>query len=174
MTAGRSSLPSLLWKMKTILKPTLIFAIALMFWTNGSFAQSNGTEFSENGTTFPYLTLNQLASYYEMDSAAFDMIMKEKGFAPTENIYSKGDLKTSKMVFGKTKQFGVSVAWISKNNTNSLIAKLLEKTPGAEKVSAEDGFYFIYKKYIITVKSTKASYHIEEINIIERNKNPQN
>ena len=105
-----------------------------------------------------------------MDSLAFDKAMKDFDFLPTENIYSKGDLKTSKMVFGKTKDFGVTMIWISKNTTNSMIAKLLEKTSKAKNISSEDGFYFIYKKYIISIKSTKSDTYFEEINITEKNK----
>lgn len=157
--------------MKSAVKYAAVFAMVLML---GKSVAAQDAGFSENGINFPLLTLDQLISYYEMDSVSFDMIMKDNGFLPTGDIYCKGDLKTSKMVFGKTRNFGVSVAWISKTESNSLIAKLLEKTAGTEKVSPEDGFYFLYKKYIITIKSTKSSHYIEEINITDKNGVKQN
>ena len=130
-----------------------------------------------HGYTFPYITMEQLIRYCDMDSAAFDSVMRGMDFALEENIYTKGSLDKSKMVFGKSKNFGTSIVWISNDNSVSITERLLEKFTHPSNVSLDDGFSFMYKKYVISVKSAQTTPKYEEINIIDKvnyNKNQDN
>jgi len=140
-------------------------------------AQKNNSSFQMHGYTFPYISMEQLMQYCDMDSTAFDSVMRSMDFALEENIYTKGSLDKSKMVFGKSKNFGTSIVWISNENSVSIIERLLDKFTHPSNVSFADGFSFMYKKYVISVKSTQTTPKYEEINIIDKvnyNKNQDN
>ena len=131
-------------------------------------AQKSNTTFQSNGYTFPTLTMDKLMRYCDMDSTAFDSVMHSFEFTIEENIYSKGSLNTSKMVFGKSAQFGTSIVWVSNDNNISIVEMLLEKFTHPSNVTLADGFSFMYKKYVISVKSTPGTPKYEEINIIDK------
>ncbi|MBR4199204.1 MAG: hypothetical protein IKQ94_10570 [Bacteroidales bacterium] len=140
-------------------------------------AQKDKSSFQMHGNTFPYITIEQLIRYCDMDSASFDSVMRSMDFVLEENIYTKGTLDESKMVFGKSTNFGTSIVWISNDSSVSIIERMLEKFTHPSNISLSDGFSFMYKKYVISVKSTQATPKYEEINIIDKinyNKNQDN
>ena len=154
--------------MTTIAKKALAALLLCLATTIAVVAQKNDATFQSNGYTFPILTMDKLMRYCDMDSLAFDSVMRSFDFAIEENIYTKGTLDKSKMVFGKSKQFGTSIVWVSNDNNISVVDKLLEKFTHPSNVSVADGFSFMYKKYVISVKSSKSGINYEEINIIDK------
>ena len=131
-------------------------------------AQNSNATFTSNGYTFPTITMNALMRYCDTDSITFDSIMHSFGFTHEENIYTKGSLDKSKMVFGKSQQFGTSLVWISNDKNVAITDRLLEKFAKPAEVNLSDGFSFMYKKYVISVKSTDAEIRYDEINIIDK------
>lgn len=144
---------------------TLLLCLAT---TIAVVAQKSDATFQSNGYTFPTITMDNLMRYCDMDSAAFDSVMQSFDFTTEENIYTKGSLDKSKMVFGKSRQFGTSIVWVSNDNNISIVEKLLKKFTHPSNVSIADGFGFMYKKYVISVKSSKNGINYEEINIIDK------
>ena len=153
----------------SIRKHVAAFALCLIA-TFAAMAQVKDATFLSNGYAFPSLSMDKLASYCETDSTTFDSIMRSLGFTIEENIYTKGDLDKSKMVFGKSHDFGTSIVWISNDTKISIIDMILVKTALPKYISVADGFSFMYRKFIITVKSTQNGVRYEEINIIEKTK----
>lgn len=166
-TAGSKNLP-LLFYFGMKLKPIILFFVLLPLFGNRMVAQNNNPTFQSGGITFPYVEMDQLIAYCEMDSSAFDSIMRGMDFVPEENIYSKGSLDHSKMVFGKSRQFGISIVWISTDSDISLLDRLLRKFARPAGISEEDGYSFMYRKYVITVKANDKGFKYEEINIIDK------
>lgn len=138
------------------------------------FGQSKSSTFESNGYTFPKITMERMLHLCDIDSVAFDSVMRSQGFASEENIYTKGAIDKSKMVFAKSEQFGTSLVWISNDTTASVVERMLEKFAHPDNVSLADGFSFMYKKYVITVKSTKGGLNYEEVNVIDKVKYKHN
>ena len=148
---------------KRLFATLLFLAIAAL-----AIGQKAPSSFQSGGYSFPYVSMEQLIRYCDMDSAAYDSLMRSMDFNLEENIYTKGNLDKSKMVFGKSRLFGTSIVWVSHDKGTSLIERLLEKFSQPAEISVSDGFSFMYKKYVITVKSSQSDLNYEEINIIDK------
>lgn len=159
--------------MTTIAKHLTTLVLTAIFVLHASAQKKDGS-FQMHGYTFPYTTMDQLMRYCDMDSTSFDSTLRSMDFTIEENIYTKGSLDKSKMVFGKSRDFGTSIVWISSDTTVSIVDKLLQKFAHPTNVSYSEGFSFMYKKYVITVKSSQTGLRYEEINIIDKANYNQN
>ena len=166
--------------MKLNVSKVAVAAMAFLLMSFAVVAQKKGSAksvFQSDGYTFPHITMDRLIAYCDMDSVAFDSVMRQMSFTVDENIYYIGILSTSKMVFGKSGAFGTSLVWISTNKDISLIDMVLEKILRPSDVIIAEGFSFIYKNHVITLKSSETKFKYEEINIIDKvnfNKNHNN
>lgn len=168
MAAVEKHLPLLfLAEMKPILTRAYTAFFVCIILALVSRAQSQET-FRSNGLLFPIITMDKLIKYCDMDSVSFDKAMCSLDFNNEENIYTKGDLSKSKMVFGKSQDFGTSVVWISNDSTVSIMDNLFQKIAAPDNRAFAEGFSFMYRKYIITVKSSRSNFNYEEVNIIDK------